>query len=238
MSSLSRSSPVDPPAGRSFLPRVSSWLSRSLVGILDRAESLKWLGLFCMTVDHLGKFTSWRFSFSHPVGRFTAPLFFVAASAQLCRPGVPARVFRRLAVSAVLVFPFFFLVCHEHILPVLWTIGCGALLWQSSKLPFRRAALWVPSLTVLSCFGEYSVFGAFYLAGVGRLLSRDFSPGAFAWAFAGFLGQWFTEGPWQALACVVAPVLLFVLPRVRRVRHVFLFYYLVQWPVFLAASLV
>lgn len=206
-----------------------------------RAEFLKYVGLVCMLFDHFSKFLGWSCFLSHPLGRMTFPLFAAAASVQICRPGVPVRVFRRLLVCSVLVLPVFYFVCREPILPAIFTLGAGGLLWAflASAPDFRslRPLLVLFGLLVLSCFGEYSVFGAVYVAGLALVLRRPGSSLGWSFFLVGVLGQFWTEGAWQLVACLGAPLLLFVAPPVPRVRRLFLSVYLLQWPIFAAVAL-
>ena len=235
-------------ASSSFPRSCSAWHSVSSSrtslssSLLARAESLKWIGLLCMVLDHAGKFLALSFVLSHPLGRCTFPLFAVAAAVQLCRPQPNWRALRRVLVAAVVCFPFFYVVTRETIGPVLVTLSAGALLFSACCLPppatllgylsSRRSAA-VVGASALALLGEYSLFGALYLAGVARLLRGDRSAGAVAWFVVGSLGQLWTEGAFQFAACVLAPVLLFVVPALPRVRHFFLSFYVLQWPALL-----
>lgn len=76
-------------------------------------EALKWLGLLCMTLDHVNKYLfADKLVGAYELGRLTMPLFGFVLAYNLARPGALGngtylRTMARLALFAVAASPFF-----------------------------------------------------------------------------------------------------------------------------------
>lgn len=185
-----------------------------------------------MVVDHLGRYEGlqlWGWQF---LGRLAFPCFAVACGLQGSY-SASWRVCLRLVLSGLLIAPLFWWVTNSWEFPVLCTLGLGLGAWFAlSCPPLLRAGLLI-CLGGASEFCEYGLAGAavvFCAAGVARpvLLPRvgfaALGIGCALMLSARDAGL----APLFGLALALA-VGLFG-PRIARIRRLFFWAYLVQWP--------
>lgn len=198
------------------------------------SEVLKWVGLACMVVDHLGRFASVPVPGWQSIGRFAFPCFGVALASQVpaCRLRV---VGLRLLVVGLGVVPLQSLVVGHVVLSVLFTLGLGLFVADAlSGCVTAEGAVVLAGSFVASLFVEYGSGGVLLVAGgwLSYSLRRQllgFSMLCVAFALLVRRGGAFVGLPLAAvlLYCYSPGVV------VPRARHAFIWFYILQWPALL-----
>lgn len=187
-------------------------------------ESLKWIALASMVLDHVGRLwldypaRSWVFA----GGRLAFPLFAIVLGLNLARPGDQAaraaRVARRLGLwCAISLVPSVLARGHPLLVNVLGTLGLGAALcWAFAASPRPAVTFTLCALVLVACAHvEFGLAGVLlvpmaWLAQTGR--ARDGSWLALVLvALVGLLNQ--RAGGLPALAMTLAALPLLALAR-------------------------
>jgi hypothetical protein len=208
------------------------------MNVAARVEVLKWVGLFCMLVDHLARFLDVRWPGADWLGRLAFPCFAVACAFQVA-------VDRRLAVAArlvawgLLLTPVEWLVTGHVVGSVLVTLGLGLVVadfWEVEQ----GVGLGALVLSVAAAqFVEYGAAGVLLVAG----LSLRRRAGGVVLACAGAALLVYRAGVWGApvTAAAVALVGAYLMTdgvSCPRVKGFFLRAYAAQWVVLGALALV
>jgi hypothetical protein len=177
-------------------------------------ETLKWLALASMFLDHFGRHLlgwpqdSWVFA----GGRFAFPLFTLVLGVNLARPGDQARragrtALRLAAWGAVSVLPSIWARGDPQMVNVLGTLSLGALLcWAlASPAPAALRLLVCAGAAVAAGWMEFGIGGVFLVPAVWLFCTRQDAGTAIValsllLATAWLNGQF---GGWPAFACTV-----------------------------------
>jgi hypothetical protein len=200
-------------------------------------ETLKWIALVAMTIDHvnsvlLGREYGWMFA----VGRLAYPLFAFVVAVNLARPyGDKLRSVKRLLLwGCVAQIPH--MLAFQAWLPlnVLFTFGLAGLvlvLWER-----RQEALAVVVFLGLSLFVDYQWSGVALVLAVYHGAKNQWREGVFAclvalWSLTLVNGSW-----WQWVALL--PVLLVYAAQLEtpRLRWAFYGYYVGHFVVLAAVA--
>lgn len=129
---------------------------------------LKWIGLWAMTVDHIGAI--W-FDYQTPIttliGRMAFPIFAFLTGVNVLRSSKPERYTAYLLIAGILSQPIYVIAFeHDTGLPlnVLFTLGIGAALSTSlfanpTDRWYWRPIFIIPTTILLSTYVEYSTPG-------------------------------------------------------------------------------
>ena len=204
-------------------------------------EALKWLGLLCMTGDHINKYLfNETLPYLYELGRLTMPIFGFVLGINLARPGardrgVYRRTLLRLAVfGAVASVPFIALggvLHHWWPLNILWTLWAVVLIVDLAHRGMPGAIAAIVVLAVMGSCVEFWWPALFFCLAVYWYATRpSWPPAVFGvWALASLA---IINGNFWALAA--APLIAIVCSldlRLPRLRWVFYAYY----PMHLAA---
>jgi hypothetical protein len=130
-------------------------------------ETLKWIALACMLIDHINSaFYAREIAWMTPVGRIAMPLFTLVLGYNLARPGSdPDRLLKKLLIFGLVAQPFHAILAMKGSwlpLNVLFTFAAGIAYtqWvQKKNWTAAIALLVVATLTV-----DYSFVGVLLLA--------------------------------------------------------------------------
>lgn len=175
-----------------------------------RLESLKWLALAAMLVDHGGKIVWWWWlEPSHAIGRLAWPLFALLVGTRLAeRPERARRYLDWLLPFAVLAAPAYVAVAGEWRLDVLFTLAAGVALVDGRRHPVRAGVA-----LLLSPLCEFGVVGVATIPALAWLTRRfGYRAAAAACGPLALLANLPTDQPLLALPALLASPVALLLP--------------------------
>jgi hypothetical protein len=210
--------------GTSHVPPHALTTRRSLAFTDGQLETLKWVALASMFLDHFGRHLlgygqeTWVFA----LGRIAFPLFALVLGSNLAREGHQperaARTARRLAIwCAVSVFPSIWARGEPMVVNVLGTLGLGAIVcWSlaSQASLLLRVAVCVAA-AVASNHVEFGLMGVFLVPAVYLALAGRPGEGGVLAAVLFLTTAWFNGsfGGVPAFAGTLAALVIAVLVR-------------------------
>jgi hypothetical protein len=197
-----------------------------------QAETLKYIGLATMVIDHFGQFLKIHAPAWELIGCAAMPAFALALGTQL-KQSSAWRACKRLGYAGVVILPFYYWACwptqtHPDILLGL-ACACAWIAADDSKGAKRYA---IKSLAFLAAFA--SDFGQ---TGIALAMSARAEKAwqRYAWLALGTVGLYMWNGPLGAGYGIAWYAAARYLPEAPRREHLFLRAYMIQWPLIGAA---
>ena len=217
---------------------VTTPLSHSQGRFKFRPESMKWLGLIAMLIDHVNIYVlSDQFPQAEFAGSLAFPLFAFALATGLADASheIRFRVIYRLFIFGVIAEVARRLFVGESgELNILFTFGLGVLAYELGRGDTVGSFLLVVLCGVLgTVFVEYWAYGVLFVYAL--LVAVEARNSVILWCiafvpmYAFYLFNDFNHWAWFAIPIALA---LSFLPDLPRIRGVFYWFYVIQFPVF------
>ena len=196
-----------------------------------QAESLKWLGLAAMLVDHAARYLGATWPLWHIVGRAAMPAFALALGRQLDQHKAKATA-ARLLTFGVLILPLYEWATRGTARPdILLSLACAAWAIHAKRYTGSTRAIHTGLAVMLSCAADYGPVGLLLaLAANGPATWRNHALAALGATALYYFGGGIEGAAWATAWYTTARLL----PEAPRVKRFFLRTYLAQWPLIIA----